>query len=253
LGGILLADTKIFFRFSAVLARNLILYPFSEANLHHFEKITILTKGRWIMFRIANETTTLNGCQWKNWTDEDLLLEYRCTGVRQAFEELVYRYERELYNYLYRYLGNSADAEDVFQKTFLAVLRSCDKFDASRKFRPWLYTIATNEAINCQRKAKRFRVISQIVDNSDDYSIVDSIKSNEPEPFAGQMDREIASKVREAVAQLPKQLKQVVYMVYFQGMTYREAADAVGIHFTALSLRLKKAVGKLNFMLKNVG
>jgi len=205
------------------------------------------------MIRIANETTTLTECQWNNWTDEDLLLEYRCTGIREAFEELVYRYERELYNYLYRHLGHAADAEDIFQKTFLAVLRSCDTFDASRKFRPWLYTIATNEAINCQRRAKQFRVIRQQENDADHFSIVDNVVGNEPEPFAEEMDREIASKVREAVDQLPKQLKQAVYMVYFQGMTYREAADAVGIHFTALSLRLKKAVGKLNFMLKNVG
>jgi RNA polymerase sigma-70 factor (ECF subfamily) len=67
------------------------------------------------------------------------------------------------------------------------------------------------------------------------------------------MDREIAGKVREAVEQLPKQLKQAVYMVYFQGLTYREAADAVGIHFTTLSQRLQHAVNKLNFLLKNVG
>jgi len=205
------------------------------------------------MFRIANETTILSGCQWTNWTDEELLLEYRCTGIREAFDELVHRYERELYNYLYRYLGNSANAEDVFQKTFLAVLRDCNKFDASREFRPWLYKIATNKAIDHQRKAKQFRVISQVENDSDAYSIVNNVVGNEPEPFAEQMDREIVGKVREAVDKLPKQLRQAVYMVYFQGLTYREAADAVGIHFTTLSQRLQNAVRKLNFLLKNVG
>jgi len=205
------------------------------------------------MFRIANETTTLTECQWKNWTDEDLLLEYRCTGIRETFDELVHRYERELYNYLYRHLGNSANAEDVFQKTFLTVLKSCDKFDASRKFRPWLYKIATNEAINCQRKSKHFRVISQIEDDSDAYGIAEKIVGTEPEPFEAEMDREIAGKVREAVEKLPKQLKQAVFMVYFQGLTYREAAEEVGIHFTVLSQRVHDAVRKLNFMLKNVG
>ena len=205
------------------------------------------------MFRIAKETTTLTGCQWTDWTDEALLVEYRCTGIREAFEELVHRYERELYSYLYRYLGNAANAEDVFQKTFLAVLQGCNKFDASREFRPWLYTIATNEAINFQRKAKQFRVISQVEDDSDAYSIADNVVGNEPEPFEEPMDREIAGKIREAVEQLPKQLKQAVYMVYFQGLTYREAADAVGIHFTTLSQRLQHAVNKLNFLLKNVG
>jgi len=205
------------------------------------------------MFRIANATTTLTGCQWTDWTDEELLVEYRCTGIRETFEELVHRYERELYSYLYHYLGNATNAEDVFQKTFLAVLKGCDKFDADREFRPWLYTIATNEAINFQRKAKQFRVISQVEDDSDAHSIADNVVGNEPEPFEEPMDREIADKVREAVEQLPKQLKQAVYMVYFQGLTYREAADVVGVHFTTLSQRLQHAVNKLNFLLKNVG
>ena len=205
------------------------------------------------MLHIANDTTTLTGCQWTNWTDEELLVEYRCTGIREAFEEIVRRYERELYSYLYRYLGNSANAEDVFQKTFLAVLKSCDKFDAGRKFRPWLYTIAMNEAINCKRKAKQFRVISQVEEDINAFQIAENVVGSEPEPFEEPMDKEIACKVREAVDQLPKQLKQAVYMVYFQGLTYREAADVVGIHYTTLSLRVKHAVGKLNFLLKNVG
>lgn len=205
------------------------------------------------MFSIANETTTLTGCQWENWTDEDLLLEYRCTGIRAAFEELVHRYERELYYHLYRHLRNAADAEDVFQKTFLAVLKGCDKFEAGRKFRPWLYTIATNKAIDCQRKAKRLRVVCLVDEDSDTYNMVDNLLGNEPEPFEEEMNREIAVQVREAVKVLPKQLKQAVYMVYFQGLTYREAADAVGIHFTTLSDRLQGAIRKLNFLLKNVG
>jgi len=204
------------------------------------------------MFRIINETTLTAGNQWTHWTDEELLLEYRYTGIREAFDEIVHRYERELYNYLYRYLGNAANADDVFQKTFLAVMKGCDKFDADREFRPWLYTIATNKATDHQRKAKRFSVIS-LDGQTTDYCISDGIAGNEPEPFEDPMDREIAYKVREAVDALPEQMKQAVYMVYFQGMTQREAADAVGIHAASLSKRLDKAVEKLTFLLKNVG
>jgi len=213
------------------------------------------------MIRIANETVNettalTTGCRWTDWTDEELLLEYRCTGIREAFETLVHRYERELYTYLYRYLGHAANAEDVFQKTFLTVLKECNKFDASREFRPWLYKIATNEAIDCHRKAKRFSVVSidaPLGSESDAYTLADEVAGHEPEPFESPMDREIAGKVREAVAALPEQMRQAVYMVYFQGMTYREAADAVGVHFVTLSTRLGHAINKLNFMLKNVG
>jgi len=206
------------------------------------------------MFRTTHDITAPAAeCAWTDWTDEELLLEYRCTGIREAFEELVHRYERELYNYLYRYLGNSANAEDIFQKTFLAVLLECEKFETGRAFRPWLYRIATNKAVDHMREAKQFKVVSLDADDEDDYSIADTVAGNEPQPFEDPMDREIACKVREAVEALPEQMRQAIYMVYFQGLSYREAADAVGIHFGTLATRLNKGIEKLNFLLKNVG
>jgi RNA polymerase sigma-70 factor (ECF subfamily) len=212
------------------------------------------------MFRIVNETTgettQTTQCQWTEWTDEDLLQEYRCTGVREAFDELVHRYERELYRYLYHILGNVANVEDVLQQTFMALLKECDKFEAGREFRPWLYRIAANKAVDYQRKAKRFSVISidaPMGNGSSAHCIADTVVGNEPEPFEDPMDREIVLKVREAVETLPEQMKQAVYMVYFQGLSYREAADTVGVCVAVMSERVNKAVIKLNFMLKNVG
>jgi len=209
------------------------------------------------MFRTTNEIATpVTTCTWTDWTDEELLLEYRCTGVRETFNELVRRYERELYKYLYRYLGNAANTEDAFQKTFLVVLRECDQFDASRAFRPWLYRIATNEAVNHLRKAKQKHYAAISIDTPmgrENYCIADTVIGHEPEPFEDPMDREIAGKVRAAVDALPEQMRQAIYMVYFQGLSYREAAEAVGIPFGTLSGRLNKGIEKLNFLLKNVG
>ena len=91
-------------------------------------------------------------------TDEDLLLEYRQTGDRSCFDTLVYRYERELYNYLRRYLVDGVMAEDVFQAAFLQVHLKCQQFEDGRRFRPWLYAIATNAAIHAQRRDKRHRL-----------------------------------------------------------------------------------------------
>ena len=200
-------------------------------------------------------------CNWKEWTDEELLLEYRYAAPndffgREAFGELVKRYERELYNYLYRFLGNAHYAEDVFQKTFLAVLRECSKFDTGRTFRPWLYKIATNQAIDHQRKSKRYSVIS--IDEPQDRNhgnccIADSLAENKPEPVEESMEQEMTCLVREAVAALPDKMKKAVYMVYFQGLTHREAAKAVGVHNKTLSQWLGNAVEKLNYLLKNAG
>src|ERR1700683_697687 len=76
--------------------------------------------------------------------DEQLLLEYRMGRGEQLFEVLVHLYEGEVYSYLQRYLGDAALAEDAFQATFLQVHLKRDQFEEGRKFRPWLYTIATN-------------------------------------------------------------------------------------------------------------
>ena len=76
------------------------------------------------------------------------------------FAELVRRYEKELFGYLRHYLGNAEMAEDVFQQTFLQVHLKCDQFEPGRKVRPWLYTVATNQAIDYRRRNRRHRVSS---------------------------------------------------------------------------------------------
>ena len=82
------------------------------------------------------------------------------TGRSTVFETLVKRYERELYNYLRRFLNNQVLAEDAFQATFMQVHLKCHLYDASRKVRPWLYTVATNQAIDIQRRNRRHRLVS---------------------------------------------------------------------------------------------
>ena len=78
-------------------------------------------------------------------SDEKLLEDYR-HGDKGSFAKLVSRYQRELYHFLVRFLGNRSSAEDVFQETFLQVHQSAEQFDTQRRFRPWLFTIAANKA-----------------------------------------------------------------------------------------------------------
>src|ERR1700682_1962457 len=120
-----------------------------------------------------------------SFSDEELLASHRSHADRLAFSELVRRYERELYSYLRRYLGDASMAEDAFQATFLQVHLKCDQFEEGRKFRPWLYTVATNQAIDAQRRNKRHRSISldrnTRPESSDDLgSLMDLLVSREP-------------------------------------------------------------------------
>src|SRR6187399_215843 len=93
-------------------------------------------------------------------SDEELLLGYRESSEASLFQELVRRYERELYSYLRRYLGDAEMAEDAFQAAFLQVHLKCQQYEPGRAVRPWLYTIATNQAIDAQRRNRRHRMVS---------------------------------------------------------------------------------------------
>src|SRR5438874_2879239 len=93
-------------------------------------------------------------------TDEELLSRYRNEGRTEDFDRLVHRYERELYRYLARYLGDAALADDVFQNTFLQVHLKRGLYEDGRPVRPWLYAIATHQAIDALRKLGRHPTIS---------------------------------------------------------------------------------------------
>ncbi len=184
-------------------------------------------------------------------SDEALLSAYREQADRLAFAELVRRYERELYSYLRRYLGAAEMAEDAFQSTFLQVHLKCDQFERGRKFRPWLYTIATNQAIDAQRRNKRHRSVSldrnTRPESSDDLgSLMDLLVSKEPAPDSRAETTQQRDWIRREVEQLPEGLREAVNLVYYQGLKYREAADILSIPVGTVKSRLHSAILKLN-------
>ena len=181
--------------------------------------------------------------------DEDLLAQLRA-GRLELFGDLVRRYERELYGYLRRYLGDDELAADVFQNTFVAVFLKIRQYEPGRPARPWLYAIATNQAIDAlQRKNRR-------ADRRAD-AVVAPDEDGEPRPLfellaapgdtpPDHADRaEQRDRVRAAVDRLPELLRQVVLLTYFQGLKYQDAADVLGIPVGTVKSRLHAAVAKL--------
>lgn len=178
-------------------------------------------------------------------------MRYRESGDRAAFDELVHRYERELYSYLRRYLDDAEMAEDVFQATFLQVHLKCDKFETDRKFRPWLYTIATNQAIDAQRRNKRHRMVSLDRRNGqgkdDDVgALLELLVGSEPSPISQLEGLERQNWVRSAIGSLPEPLRAAVTLIYYQGMKYREAAEVLAVPVGTVKSRLHTAILKLN-------
>lgn len=182
-------------------------------------------------------------------SDEDLLASFR-GGDREAFGTLLRRYEAELYGYLRRYLGNNDLAEDVFQNTFLQVFLKINQFEAGRPFRPWLYTIATHQAIDALRRNGRHQGISldqqrTEVDSGEWTQLLDLLEGHGPCPLEQLQESERRRLVQESVQRLPETLRQVLVLVYYQGLKYQDVADIIGIPVGTVKSRLHASLVRL--------
>jgi RNA polymerase sigma-70 factor (ECF subfamily) len=182
-------------------------------------------------------------------SDEELLLRFR-RGQRDAFGTLVRRYERELYGYLRRYLGDASLADDVFQNTFLQLYTKIGKYEAGRPVRPWLYTIATHQAIDALRRSGRHQALSleqqrEASADGDEHNLIGMLECRAAGPPELALAEERKQSVRASVDRLPDFLRQVVLLAYFQGLKYREIADILRIPVGTVKSRLHAALVRL--------
>lgn len=181
-------------------------------------------------------------------SDEALFADYCSTGREETFARLVQRYERELYNFLRRYLGNAELAEDVFQRTFLQVHLKRDSFRQERKLRPWIYRIAVNQAIDTLRRTRRHQAVS-LNYASDELArggaMIDALADPSAPPESVLDRREDSEWSRRTVSKLPQRLRRVVELVYFRGFTHREAAEALAIPIGTVKSRVSAALEKM--------
>src|SRR5262249_44822438 len=161
-------------------------------------------------------------------------------------------YQRELYRYLARYLGDPALADDVFQNTFLQVHLKRGLYENGRPLRPWLYAIATHQAVDALRKIGRHPTISldqrTAASETEPSPLVDLLVSDGPGPLSELQDEERKAWVRESIGKLPDALRQTLIMAYFQDLKYREIADVLKIPVGTVKSRLHAALGKLQEM-----
>jgi RNA polymerase sigma-70 factor (ECF subfamily) len=177
-------------------------------------------------------------------SDEDLLCAYR-EGDTDALAELIRRYRSELFNFLVRFVGGRAAAEDVFQETFLQIHLSSHTFDETRRFKPWLFTIAANKGRDYLRKQRRHAAmpLSASVGGDDEAgAYVDLLEGPTPEPGAGLDEREVADLVRQAIERLAPHHREILLLAYFQRFNYNQIAEALGIPLGTVKSRLHSAV-----------
>jgi RNA polymerase sigma-70 factor (ECF subfamily) len=181
--------------------------------------------------------------------DEELLERFQ-RGQREAFGSLVRRYEREMYGYLRRYLGDSDLAEDVFQNTFLQLYTKISQYEPGRPVRPWLYTIATHQAIDALRRQGRRQILSldqhrEEKADGEVNNLAALLETRTPGPIEQAQGEERRQIVRACVDRLPEFMRQVVLLAYYQGLKYREIAEILAIPVGTVKSRLHAALVRL--------
>ncbi len=177
-------------------------------------------------------------------TDEGLLAD--SLGNRpEAFELLVRRHSAELYRFVFRFTNSSAAAEDVVQETFLQAYLSASSFDPSRRFKPWLFTIAANKARDWLRgRSRRSEVaLNNELDGGDgQQSFLSLLEGTEVGPDAELELDEKRRIVRSIVDQMPSILRDALVLAYYHRFSYREIAEVLGIPVGTVKSRLHSAV-----------
>jgi RNA polymerase sigma-70 factor, ECF subfamily len=178
-------------------------------------------------------------------TDAELLTRY-IAGDQAAFREIVERYKNALYAFLRRFLNRQDLVEDAFQETFLQLYSSRESFDPSRPLRPWLFTIAANKARDALRKQQREATTSiGTMSEPEEVSIDDvlnTLASYDVTPLDELNKTETAAKVREIIANMPENLREILILAYFDQFSYKHMADMLGIPIGTVKSRLHTAI-----------
>jgi RNA polymerase sigma-70 factor (ECF subfamily) len=165
-------------------------------------------------------------------------------GETRAFEELVDRYQGRLVNFIYRTIGDRDRAEDLTQEAFIRVHRHIARFDRSKKFSTWVYTIASNLAKNELRNRSRnpmvlFQSLREQQRDEEERPIEFEDPASRPDDLYRK--RHLQSLVEQSVARLPAHHREVFVLRELEGKSYEEIADVTGVHLGTVKSRLNRA------------
>jgi RNA polymerase sigma-70 factor (ECF subfamily) len=178
-------------------------------------------------------------------SDEELILRFQ-EGNVYAFEQIVYRYKDQLINYVYHFLGDRIDAEDVIQETFLRVYRNKHLYQNIAKFSTWIYTIAGNLAKTELRRRRRRKILtlSQMGYENRDYDLPDSMAG--PDGLVDSKMKE--SIIRQEIENLPIKFREAVVLRDIQEFSYEEISDILKIPIGTVKSRVNR--GRLRLQKK---
>ncbi len=199
----------------------------------------------------AEETSESSTVRDRRPSDEDLIERFQ-KGDLYAYDLIVKRYKDQLLNFVYRFVGNQEEAEDIVQETFLRVYRKRHAYKRVAKFSTWIYTIAGNLSRTELRRRKRRKLFS-ITDlgyEDRDYEISDE-DFNPENQVDGVIKEEI---IQKEIDQLSPKFRQVIILRDVQELSYEEISKIIRVPIGTVKSRVNrgrlKLQGKLQHLMK---
>jgi RNA polymerase sigma-70 factor (ECF subfamily) len=175
------------------------------------------------------------------------MLRYRDGDVR-AFELLVTRHRKPLFNFILRFVRDPAAAEDVTQETFLRLIKGADAYQRQAKFTTWLYTIARNLCVDAARRGKHRKAASldaPIGDDDGSASLLDFVPDGAAGVDRQAQSRELGARLRQAIESLPDEQREIFLLREVADLQFNEIAAVVGCPENTVKSRMRYALEKL--------
>jgi RNA polymerase sigma-70 factor (ECF subfamily) len=174
--------------------------------------------------------------------DDTVLVEQCLKGDKRAFEALVLRFEKPIYNLALRMVRVSEDAEDITQTVFIKAYEKLESYNPAHRFFSWLYRIAVNESINFCKRNRR----------TEEYEsgVTASVKHTAEEHYrAGQLEEDIG----DAIGRLKIDYRLVIVLKHYHDFSYKEMSDVLQIPEKTVKSRLFTARQQLKSILEKEG
>ncbi len=175
---------------------------------------------------------------------DDALVRLYAEGNNSAFDVLLDRYEQRIFSYISFIVHNQEVAEDIFQETFMKAIVTIQqgRYTENGRFQAWLTRIAHNLIIDFFRQCKNENCVS----NDDvEYDLFNDVKLSETTIEMKMVKDQTLDDVRLLVENLPQNQKEVVYMRYYQELSFKEIAEATGVS-------INTALGRMRYALLNL-
>ena len=183
--------------------------------------------------------------------DEDLMVSYQRGEVR-AFEVLLSRHRKPVFNFILRFVGDKETAEDLLQEAFMRVIRGAEAYKRQAKFTTWLYTIARNLCVDQtrRRKHRKHASLDAPMDGSDDSgTLLDVLPSHEMASDRKSANKQLHETMQRAIHGLSEEQREVFLMREFLDMPFKQIADVVGVPENTVKSRMRYALEKLRLEL----